>query len=115
MRIYPNKEQARWINRMFGQSRFVFNRGLGLWNEQYESVGKGLSYSILSKQLPELKKDEATKWLSEGDSTALQSSLLDLADAFDRFFKGQNDKPRFISRELNLVYFPNSVNHLSRR
>ena len=51
--------------------RLLINRGLGLWNEQYESVGKGLSYSILSKQLPELKKDEATKWLSEGDSTAL--------------------------------------------
>ena len=71
MRIYPNKEQARWINRMFGQARFVFNRGLGLWNEHYESTGKGLSYGFLSKQLPELKRDEATEWLAEGDSTAL--------------------------------------------
>ena len=23
MRIYPNKEQAQWLNRMFGQARFV--------------------------------------------------------------------------------------------
>jgi len=99
MRIYPNKEQAQWINRMFGQSRFVFNRGLGLWNEHFESTGKGLSYGFLSEQLPGLKKDEATKWLAEGDSTALQSSLLNLADAFNRFFDGQNDKPRFKSKK----------------
>ena len=100
---------------MFGQSRFVFNEALALWRKTKETTGKGLSYIVCANRLPAMKKAQETEWLSEGDSIALQSSIRNLADAWDRFYRKQNREPRFISRELNLVYFPNSVNHLSRR
>lgn len=38
-------------------------------------------------------------WLKEVDSIALQSSLKNLADAYSRFFKKQNDAPRFKSKK----------------
>lgn len=37
-------------------------------------------------------------WLKEVDSTSLQNALKHLDDAFKRFFKKQNDRPRFKSK-----------------
>ncbi|WP_342044284.1 IS200/IS605 family element RNA-guided endonuclease TnpB [Bacillus sp. OTU530] len=95
-RLYPTEEQATLINKTIGCSRFVFNHFLSLWNNSYQETGKGLSYNKCSKQLPQLKKEYI--WLKEPDSIALQSSLENLADAFDRFFKKQNAVPRFKSK-----------------
>ncbi|SFA45930.1 putative transposase [Anoxybacillus pushchinoensis] len=96
-RIYPNKEQEILIAKTFGCSRFVFNHFLAKWNETYQETGKGLTYNACSSQLTQLKKEFT--WLKEVDSIALQSSLKHLDDAYDRFFKKQNDKPRFKSKK----------------
>ncbi|MFD3446198.1 IS200/IS605 family element RNA-guided endonuclease TnpB [Microbacteriaceae bacterium 4G12] len=96
-RIYPNKEQAILINKTIGCSRFVFNHFLSKWNDTYKETGKGLTYETCSAELPKLKKEFV--WLKEVDSIAVQSSVRNLADAFDRFFKKQNDAPRFKSKK----------------
>ncbi|MEI4620391.1 IS200/IS605 family element transposase accessory protein TnpB [Bacillus pfraonensis] len=95
-RIYPNKEQATLINKTIGCSQFVFNHFLSKWNDAYKEAGKGLAYGTCSAELPKLKKEFV--WLKEVDSTALQSSVSNLADAFARFFEKQNDAPRFKSK-----------------
>ncbi len=46
--------------------------------------------------MTQLKKE--LDWLREVDSIALQSSVKNLADAFSRFFKQQNEVPRFKSK-----------------
>ena len=89
-RIYPNQEQQILIAKTIGCSRFVFNRFLSEWNKIYKETGKGLSYNACSAKLTLLKKEEGTLWLKEVDSTALQSSLRNLSDSYDRFFKKQN-------------------------
>jgi putative transposase len=96
-RIYPSKEQVILINQTIGCCRFVFNHFLEQWNKTYEESGKGLTYNTCAKLLTELKKERT--WLKEVDSTALQNSLKHLEDAFNRFFKKQNDRPRFKSRK----------------
>ncbi|CUA79597.1 IS200/IS605 family element RNA-guided endonuclease TnpB [Anoxybacillus suryakundensis] len=96
-RIYPNKEQEILIAKTFGCSRFVFNYFLAKWEDAYKQTGKGLTYDACSSQLTQLKKEFT--WLKEVDSIALQSSLKRLDDAYDRFFKKQNDKPRFKSKK----------------
>ncbi|KEK17035.1 helix-turn-helix domain-containing protein, partial [Bacillus gaemokensis] len=88
-RLYPNNKQKVLIAKTIGSSRFVFNRFLSLWNETYQTTGKGLTYSACSAQLTQLKKE--LSWLNEVDSHSLQSSLKNLVDSFDRFFKKQND------------------------
>ena len=98
-RLYPNKEQSTLINKTIGCSRYVYNYFLNNWNETYKETGKGLSYGKCSAQLPSLKKREETEWLKEVDSIALQSSLRNLSDSFDRFFKKQNKHPRFKSKK----------------
>lgn len=96
-RIYPNRQQQELIAKTIGCSRFVFNHFLNAWNTSYRQTGKGLTYGACSAQMTLLKKE--LTWLKEVDSTALQSSLRNLDDAFRRFFKKQNDIPRFKSKK----------------
>jgi len=96
-RIYPNKAQQILIAKTIGCSRFVFNKSLNDWNKSYKETGKGLSYSACSSELPGLKRQ--FPWLKEVDSIALQSSVRNLADGYSRFFKKQNEKPRFKSKK----------------
>ncbi|CAM4299691.1 IS200/IS605 family element RNA-guided endonuclease TnpB [Bacillus paramycoides] len=98
-RIFPNKKQEIVIAKTIGCSRFVFNHFLALWNNTYKETGKGLTYPSCSAELTRLKKKQDTIWLKEVDSIALQSTLKNLADAFSRFFKKQNDIPRFKSKK----------------
>ena len=96
-RIYPDSNQALLIVKTIGCSRFVFNHFLAERSSAYESEKRTLSYNDCSAMLTQLKKE--LTWLSEVDSTALQSSLRFLDDSFKRFFSRQNDYPRFKSRK----------------
>ena len=98
-RIYPNKQQTILINKTIGSSRFVFNHFLHLWNESYSKTKKGLSYNTCATMLPSMKKSETYAWLKEVDSIALQSSIKNLEDSFNRFFKKQSKAPRFKSKK----------------
>ncbi|MZQ99098.1 MAG: transposase, partial [Acidaminobacter sp.] len=82
-----------------GCSRFVFNHFLSAWNNAWEETGKGLTYNTCAAKMTSLKREKAYEWLSEVDSIALQSSLKGLDDAFKRFFKKQNNRPRFKSKK----------------
>ncbi|MDP4099261.1 IS200/IS605 family element RNA-guided endonuclease TnpB [Paenibacillus sp. P96] len=96
-RIYPNQDQIVLINKTLGCSRFVFNHFLALWNEVYHSTGKGLSYNKCSAKLTTLKQELV--WLKEPDKFSLQNALQHLADSFAKFFRKQNDAPRFKSKK----------------
>ena len=98
-RIYPNADQEVLIIKTIGCVRFVYNYFLALWNEEYSKNGKGLTYNSCSAMLPQMKKNEATSWLKEVDSIALQSSVKNLSDSFSRFFKKQNRRPQFESKK----------------
>ncbi|MDX5980836.1 IS200/IS605 family element RNA-guided endonuclease TnpB, partial [Exiguobacterium profundum] len=95
-RIYPTKEQEILIAKTIGCSRFVFNHFLAKWDETYQATGKGLSYGSCSKEIPLLKQE--FDWLKEVDSHSLQTSVKHLVDAYERFFKKQNERPRFKSK-----------------
>ncbi|MCU6796899.1 IS200/IS605 family element RNA-guided endonuclease TnpB [Paenibacillus sp. WQ 127069] len=96
-RMYPTPEQATLINKTIGCARFVFNRFLALWSNTYKKTGKGLSYRACSAELTKLK--QKIDWLNEPDKFALQNALRNLNDAYHRFFKKQNDAPKFKSKK----------------
>ena len=86
-RLYPNQEQEKLIARTFGCCRFVFNHYLALRRDAYEQTGETLNYYACAKDMTGLKQHEETLWLKEVDATALQSSLRDLDDAYQHFFR----------------------------
>ncbi|GET42612.1 transposase, IS605 OrfB family protein [Microseira wollei NIES-4236] len=66
--------------------------------ETYKATGQGLSQSGLNSLLPALKKDKKTEWLGECYSQVLQSVSLNLSRAYQNFFEGRAQYPRFKSR-----------------
>ena len=59
--------------------------------------GKYLNKNKVIKSLPKLKKHY--EFLKEVDSIALQKSVENLADSYDRYYKKQNKQPRFKSKK----------------
>jgi putative transposase len=49
------------------------------------------------------------EWLKEADAYALQSSLRNLGDAFQRFFQKQNDAPLFKSKRNLLQSYTTKI------
>ena len=84
-RIYPNEKQKEVIAKTFGCCRFVYNKYLAEKIELYKTEKKSITYVKCAKAMAELKDE--LKWLTEVDSTALQSSLKDLDNAYKKFFK----------------------------
>lgn len=92
-RIMPNKEQSELINKHIGSVRFLYNLALETKQISYASKQVSLSRYDLQKQLVDLKKE--CEWLKEVNSQSLQVALMNLDAAYLRFFKGQNEFPKF--------------------
>ena len=98
-RIYPNEKQIEIIAKTFGCCRFVYNKYLAQRIELYQTSKESLSYVKCSKAMSELKDE--LEWLAEVDSTALQSSLKDLDNAYKKFFKKHAGFPNFKSKKTH--------------
>lgn len=94
-RIYPNTAQAQQIHKTFGCCRFVWNYYLAKRKEVYEQGSGTLNYYDCAGDMTQLKK--SLEWLREVDATSLQSSLRDLDNAYQHFFRRvkQGKKPGY--------------------
>lgn len=104
VRIYPNKEQQILIDKTFGCTRFIYNFMLNLKEKLYKNFNINLSYNNMSKILTELKRHKL--WLCEVDAVALQQSLKNLDNAYQKFFSG-NGYPKFKSKRDKNSYRTN--------
>lgn len=110
VRLYPTNEQQVYLAKAFGCCRWVWNRSLAIMSETYKETGKGLSAYDMKKMLPIWKKQEETAWLSECYSQCLQSSVLNLSQAFINFFDGRAKYPTFKSKHgRQSIQFPANV------
>ncbi|WP_460432507.1 helix-turn-helix domain-containing protein, partial [Arachidicoccus ginsenosidivorans] len=97
-RIYPNKEQMRFLANQFGCSRYVYNYMLEWHNKVYKNEKRCLHLKEMNAMLPVLKKQEETKWLGAMIAQSLQMSVKDLESAFNRYFKKVSAHPTFKSK-----------------
>ena len=97
-RLQPTSAQEQQFWRYCGAVRWVWNRMLAERSETHKATGKAPSAYTQIKQLPILKQQEETVWLNTIQSQVLQDAVLDLDDAFGRFFSKQNGYPNFKSR-----------------
>ena len=109
-RLYPNQAQQAALAVQFGHARYVYNHFLQVRQERYQATGKGLSYQDTTKLLRELQHRADTQWLQAGDSQVLQQALKDLDRAYQNFFAGRCQDPRFKSRRAKqAVRYPQRV------
>lgn len=99
IRIYPNKTQQNLIANTFGCCRLIYNKGLALRKETYETTSVGIGYKETNSMLTSLKKENDFAFLKNVDSMALQQSLRDLDKAYKNFFRTKKGYPKFKSKK----------------
>jgi putative transposase len=93
IRLYPNNKQKTFFSKSCGCRRFAYNWALNEWNEQYKN-GHKPNEGELRKQLNTIKK-KAFPWMYEVSKCCVQNAIMDLGIAFDRFFDGLAEHPKF--------------------
>lgn len=93
--LEPNKNQVSDFLVFAGSCRFVYNKGLALINESYNSGNKFMGYNQLAVKLVDWKSEDSLLWLKKAPSQCLQQSLRDLDRAFRNFFNGKSQYPKF--------------------
>ncbi|MCP2732614.1 RNA-guided endonuclease InsQ/TnpB family protein [Limnofasciculus baicalensis] len=112
VRIYPSIEQQSHLAQAFGCVRFVWNQSLAMMSQTYKETGKGISAFTMKKQIPVWKTEY--EWLKECYSQCLQSSVLNLSQAFINFFDGRAQYPTFKKRQgRQSMQYPQNVKILS--
>jgi putative transposase len=94
--IKPTADQRLHFAKTFGCCRFVYNHFLRRRLDTYEKEGRYISFSEMSAELTQLKKEFV--WLKEVNSQSLQRVLKDLQRAYDGYFKKRGGHPKFKKR-----------------
>ena len=94
-RVYPTKEQRRFLAQTFGCARYVWNWALEHRTDAYHDEGESLGFAAMCKRLTQLKKDDEHEWLKNPSSVVLQQSLRNQEQAFTGFFEGRAGYPSF--------------------
>ena len=102
VRLYPDEDMMSEIKQNIGNARFTWNKLLETYQSTYK-LFKIHGYSKLKCNmvtfntfLKMLKKEYDFLVLSE--SSSLQQVYRDLINAYNKFFNGQGDYPRFKSK-----------------
>ena len=98
LRLYPNKYQQDQLQQMFGNDRFIWNLMLDMAKTRYKNnpSSQFVNEYGMNYLLKQLKQEYP--FLKESDSSSLQVSNHNLAQAFKMLFKHQGGYPKFKSR-----------------
>lgn len=98
-RLYPTADQMRSIAQTFGNCRYVWNQALGWRIAAYDADGTSLTYTDTAFAIAKMKN--YIPWLSDADSAALQQTLRHLQTAYDAFFAGRANFPKFKAKHCS--------------
>jgi len=102
-RLYPTLFQEQAFQRLAGCRRFIWNHFLNRMQSHYKETGKSLSVFTMQKELTTLRK--AHPFLAEQSTVALRAPIVDLHQAFEKFWRKQSRYPRFKSRKRTIPSF----------
>ena len=110
VKIYPNATTCKELEKLFDYRRFVWNKGLEVWQEMYEA-SKLMSDKHLKpnerKVRDELDRDKADGQY-QLSARVLQQAVKDLAQAWSNFFNPSmpnHRRPRFKSKKKSAKSF----------
>lgn len=100
-KLRPTKTQELLFWQFAGGARWVWNQLLNLCESYYYDTGEFISPLVYMTFLTDWKHDLNLVWLGNVSAQVLQQPARDLADAYKRFFKGQNKKPKLKKKFKN--------------
>ena len=116
--LNPNNKQATYFNKACGVARLSYNWALAEWQKQYQAdkdyrdeclkLGLPIDESKLNKptqgklrkQLNAIKREQFP-FMLEVTKCSPQEAIIQLGDAFKRFFKGESKYPQFRKKGKN--------------
>src|SRR5699024_1767611 len=101
LRLYPNQMQQNLLLQMFGNTRFVWNQMLAMAKARYKNnpSSRFIDEYGMNYLLKPLK--EEYPFLKNSDSTSLQVTNHNLAQAFKMLFQHKGGYPHFKSRKIS--------------
>lgn len=109
-----NNKEKTLMAKHSGFSRWVYNYGLSLMTQLDHKTYKGSSskkISLIKKILTNYtKKQPEYAWTNELSSRVYQNALADLTDSYNRYFKGQTERPVFKSKKNKQSFTVDSSN-----
>lgn len=102
IRLYPNKNEEEYIAKLLGCYRVVYNLALNEKVKKYEENKDNLRLKELGVSLHQdwLKNDEYF-YLREHNTKVLKQSIINMLDAYKRFFINGSGFPKFKSKHDN--------------
>ena len=91
--LSANNKQSTYFSKACGTARFAYNWALNEWKNQY-ILGLKTNEMALRRQLNSIKKEQFP-WMLEVTKNAPQMAIINLGEAFKRFFKGISKYPQF--------------------
>jgi putative transposase len=102
IRLYPNKTQEIYIGKLLGCYRFVYNKCLDKKKNAYLNDKSNLGLKELGNYFhQDLTKSKEYSFLTEHNTKVLKQSIINLLDAYKRFFINGNGFPKFKSKHNN--------------
>ena len=97
VRIYLDKNQQIYVGKLFGCYRYVYNACLAKKIETYKSDKTSLNLKTLGNYFHnDLTKNQT--FLTEHNTKVLKQSIINMLDAYSRFFKSKIGFPKFKSK-----------------
>ena len=96
--MIPESQQDARMHRVADVHRYLYNVGLRTQIDNYKAGNKYIRKNDMIKKTADWRKDAAKPWAAEIHSQVAQQVMVDLHDAFERFFNGQNKFPKFKKR-----------------
>lgn len=94
VRLYPTPEQEEVLWKSAGVARWAYNYWLATKKEQYEQ-GIKVSLKEATSTMTQIRNSDEYPWLKEVSAEIPKQAIKDLFDAYENFFKGTCNYPKF--------------------
>lgn len=122
IRLKPTPEQEILFWKSAGVARWAYNYFLSekerVWQEYLangETGPKSISEGAVRKYINNVLKKTTHTWLKEVGSNVMKQAVKDAGSAWDRYFRGQSEKPCYKSKRKAKPSFYVNYESLSRR
>ena len=106
LKLSPTQEQKSFLDKTFGCARFIYNFYLNEKNQFYEKNIKGIEDKKARNEIWKTFEETPLKdlkvkypWLKEANQQGICNSYMNLKGAYQKFYKGQTELPKFHSKK----------------
>ena len=103
--LIPNDKQRTRLFQFAGSARYAYNWALSEENKNYAEGGKFLSDHELRKRFTVYKNEPDNQWLYTISNNVCKQAVKDAVIAYEKFFKGLAQFPKYKSRKHNKPSF----------